>query len=56
LSEFDVLEPDLLFISQARSALLTEKNLQGAPDLVVEILSPSTASRDKRIPLAKVFE
>ena len=49
LSEFDILEPDLLLISQARSALLTEKNLQGAPDLVVEILSPSTASRDKRL-------
>jgi Uma2 family endonuclease len=49
LSEFDILEPDLLFISHARSALLTEKNLQGAPNLVVEILSPSTASRDKRL-------
>ena len=49
LSQFDILEPDLLFISQARSALLTEKNLQGAPDLVVEVLSPSTASRDKRL-------
>jgi Uma2 family endonuclease len=49
LSEYDVLEPDLLFLSLARSPLLTEKNLEGAPDLVVEILSPSTASRDKRL-------
>ena len=49
LSEYNVLEPDLLFLSLARSPLLTEKNLQGAPDLVVEILSPSTASRDKRL-------
>jgi Uma2 family endonuclease len=49
LSEYDVLEPDLLFLSLARSPLLTENNLQGAPDLAVEILSPSTAFRDKRL-------
>jgi Uma2 family endonuclease len=49
LSKFDIFEPDLLYLSQARSALLTEKNLQGAPDLVVEILSPSTASMDRRL-------
>jgi Uma2 family endonuclease len=49
LSEHNVFEPDLLFLSRARSTLLTEKNLQGAPDLVVEILSPSTSSRDRRL-------
>jgi Uma2 family endonuclease len=49
LSEFNVFEPDLLYISAARLHQLTEKNLQGAPDLVVEILSPSTRSRDRRL-------
>jgi Uma2 family endonuclease len=49
LSEFNVLVPDLIFLSRERSHLLTSKNLQGAPNLVVEILSPSTASRDKRL-------
>ena len=49
LSEFNVFEPDLLYISAARLHQLTEKNLQGAPDLVVEILSPSTQSRDRRL-------
>jgi Uma2 family endonuclease len=49
LSEFNVFEPDLLYLSNERRNLLTLKNLQGAPDLVVEILSPSTRSRDERL-------
>jgi Uma2 family endonuclease len=49
LSHHDVVEPDLLYVSAARSAILTEPNVQGAPDLVVEILSPSTRSRDERL-------
>jgi Uma2 family endonuclease len=49
LSEFNVFEPDLIYLSNERKNLLTLKNLQGAPDLVVEILSPSTRSRDKRL-------
>lgn len=44
---FDVVEPDLLYLSKARSTLLTEKNVQGAPDLVVEVLSESTADIDR---------
>lgn len=47
LSDFDVVEPDLLYISQARASLLTEANLQGAPDLAVEILSETTSKTDR---------
>ena len=50
-SEFDVVEPDLLFISAAREQVLTAKNVQGAPDLVVEVGSPSTRRRDETIKL-----
>ena len=46
LSMYDVVEPDLVYLSNERASLLTEKNLQGAPDLVVEILSPGTSRRD----------
>jgi Uma2 family endonuclease len=49
LSEFNIFEPDLLYVSEARLRLLTENNLQGAPDLVVEILSPRTRSRDTHL-------
>ena len=46
LSDTDVVQPDLFFISNERAHVVTEDNIQGAPDLVVEILSPSTADRD----------
>ena len=46
LSEHDVVQPDLVFVSSEREHIITDANIQGAPDLVVEILSPSTASRD----------
>jgi Uma2 family endonuclease len=49
LSDFDIVVPDLLYLSNERARFLTSKNLQGPPDLVIEILSPSTKSRDKRL-------
>ena len=49
LSEFDIVVPDLLYLSRERARFLTAKNLQGPPDLVIEILSPSTRSRDERL-------
>ena len=47
LSDFDVVQPDLIFVSNERADIITPANIQGAPDLVIEILSPSTATRDK---------
>ncbi|MCY4654497.1 MAG: Uma2 family endonuclease [Dehalococcoidia bacterium] len=43
----DVAQPDVIFVSNERSYIITEDNIQGAPDLVVEILSSSTAGRDR---------
>ena len=43
----NVVQPDVLFISTEREHILTEANVQGAPDLVVEVLSPSTESVDR---------
>jgi Uma2 family endonuclease len=49
-SDFDVVEPDLLYVSTERAAeILTEKHARGAPDLVVEIASPGTRQRDETI-------
>ena len=48
LSNTDVVQPDLLFVSRERQYLLSGgDNVRGAPDLVVEILSPGTAERDR---------
>ena len=48
LSNTDVVQPDLLFVSRERRHLLSGgDNVRGAPDLVVEILSPTTADRDR---------
>jgi Uma2 family endonuclease len=46
-SQYDVVEPDILYISKARAQIMTEKNIQGAPDLIVEVLSESTAQIDR---------
>ncbi len=46
-TENDVAQPDILFVSNARSNIITAPNIQGAPDLVVEILSPGTAAYDR---------
>ena len=46
LDHYNVVEPDLLFIRQNRLGIVTDANVQGAPDLVVEVLSPSTRERD----------
>jgi Uma2 family endonuclease len=54
-SNLDVVEPDLLYISRARRSVLTDKHVRGAPDLVVEILSPGTRKTDE-ITKRKLYE
>ncbi len=42
LSKHTTLQPDIVFISKQRKAIITEKYIHGAPDLVVKILSPTS--------------
>jgi Uma2 family endonuclease len=49
-SPFDVVEPDVVYLSQERVAeIVTKRYVDGAPNLVVEVASPSTRKRDKTI-------
>lgn len=41
-----IVQPDMLFVSNTHREVVTEKRIVGAPDLVVEISSPSTMDRD----------
>lgn len=47
-SQTDVRQPDLIIIHRSRKSMITKRGIEGIPDIVVEILSPSTRKRDKR--------
>lgn len=46
INETNVFQPDILFISTENAKIITQKNVTGPPDLVIEILSPSTGYYD----------
>jgi Uma2 family endonuclease len=46
LDEGAGLQPDLVYVSKERADIITARGIEGVPDLVVEILSPSTRARD----------
>ena len=52
LSDHDVVQPDVLYISDENRGILNEKNAQGAPDLLIEILSPSHPTYDYQLKLS----
>jgi len=49
LNDEHFVEPDLVFIRRERRAIVTERAIEGTPDLIVEIASPVTAVRDRGI-------
>ncbi|MDQ7822581.1 MAG: Uma2 family endonuclease [Candidatus Eremiobacteraeota bacterium] len=42
-----VMQPDLLYLSKERASLESERGIEGPPDLVIEILSPSSMRNDR---------
>ena len=53
LSPHDIVMPDILFISKERLNILTEANVQGTPDLLIEITWDDTRERDEGIKLQR---
>ena len=45
LSKEDIVQPDLFVVCDPKK--LTDKNVQGAPDVIIEVLSPYTAKKDR---------
>ncbi len=48
-AEGDYFEPDLVFVRRERKEIISDRGVEGPPDLVVEVLSGSTAARDRGI-------
>ena len=49
LSPTNVLQPDLLFVARDRESIITADNIKGAPSIVIEVMSPSTSTRDREV-------
>ena len=47
LANTTVVEPDLVYVDNARASLVGERGINGAPSLLIEVLSPSTAANDR---------
>jgi Uma2 family endonuclease len=47
LDDTTVVVPDLIFVSKSHSAIITARAIEGTPDLIVEVLSESTARHDR---------
>jgi Uma2 family endonuclease len=47
--DHNVVQPDLVIVSAARASLITARAIEGAPDVLVEILSPGTSDRDRHL-------
>jgi Uma2 family endonuclease len=48
LADVTVVQPDLVFIETARRSVVSERGIEGAPTLVVEVISPSSGPIDRR--------
>lgn len=48
-SDSDIVQPDLIYVSNDRAGIVTDKNIRGVPDLLVEILSDSSRRTDEVI-------
>jgi Uma2 family endonuclease len=58
LDDYNVPQPDLVFVSQAKKNIITQDGIMGVPDLVVEIISPTSHSHDrgKKMKLYKKYQ
>lgn len=51
-----VFQPDLVFVSESRASIISSRGIEGAPELVVEVLSPSNSFIDRNIKKRRFLE
>jgi Uma2 family endonuclease len=56
LDDKNIFQPDLLFINEENKGIISDRGIEGAPDLIVEVLSPSNAYLDRNIKKEIYFE
>ena len=49
LAPHDILQPDLIVVLKDRPNIVTPTKIKGVPDLVVEIISPSSEANDRKL-------
>lgn len=47
--DVNVVQPDLVIVASARTSIITERAVEGPPDVLVEILSPTSVDRDRHL-------
>jgi len=53
LDDENGVEPDLIYIPRDRMHIISERGVEGAPDMVTEVLSPGTAARDRGLKMRR---
>jgi Uma2 family endonuclease len=53
LDEETGVQPDLVYVSRERATIISDRGVEGPPDLVVEVLSPSTEARDRGVKMRR---
>ncbi len=49
LGDFNIVQPDIVVVLKANEKIITPTKIKGTPDLVIEILSPSSAENDRKL-------
>lgn len=45
----DFIEPDAVFVRRERSGIISDRGIEAAPDLIIEVVSPATSHQDRVI-------
>lgn len=56
VDRINVFQPDLVFVSDAQKSIVTERGIEGAPALIVEVVSPSNSFVDRNLKRHKYLE